>query len=347
MQHAARPAWHAYLLQVWQHRTLPAFVLWPLSALNLFALRLRQGLYLSGLLTTHRVPVPVVVVGNVVVGGSGKTPVVIALVRHLQRQGWRPGVISRGYGRLGTACTEVKTDCSVQDVGDEPALIHRLTQAPVYVANRRIDAARALLHAHPEVNILVSDDGLQHLSLGRDLDICVFDDRGVGNGFLLPAGPLREPWPRAVDLILHTGRQPAFKGFRGYRALANYGVRANGEQVALAALTGPDQPRLFALAAIAQPELFFDMLRQQGLAMDQTLALPDHFNFEEWTWPAAASAQIVCTEKDASKVWRIDPSALAVPLNFDLDASFLSALDKLLADLPHSPLSSVHGNTFT
>jgi tetraacyldisaccharide 4'-kinase len=347
MQHAARPAWQVHLLKVWQQRALPAFLMWPLSLLSLFWVRLRQGLYMSGLLTTHRVPVPAVVVGNVVVGGSGKTPVVISLVRHLQAQGWYPGVISRGYGRLGSTCTEVTTASSVQEVGDEPALIHRLTQAPVYVANRRIDAARALLHAHPEVTIVVSDDGLQHLSLGRDLDICVFDDRGLGNGFLLPAGPLREPWPRAVDLVLHTGRQPAFKGFQGHRALANYGVRANGEQVALAALTEPDQPRLFALAAIAQPELFFEMLRQQGLAMDQTLALPDHFNFEEWAWPAATSAQIMCTEKDASKVWAIYPNALAVPLNFDLDASFLSALDKLLADLPHSPLSSVHGNTFT
>lgn len=347
MQDTDRPAWQVHLLKVWQHRTLPAFLLWPLSLLNLFAVRLRQGLYMSGLLSTYRVRVPVVVVGNVVVGGSGKTPVVIALVRHLRTRGWRPGVISRGYGRLGTACTEVKTDCAVQDVGDEPALIHRLTQAPVYVAKHRIDAARALLHAHPEVNILVSDDGLQHLSLGRDLDICVFDDRGAGNGFLLPAGPLREPWPRAVDLILHTGRQPAFKGYRGHRTLANYGVRANGERVALRALTGPGQPRLFALAAIAQPELFFDMLRQQCVAIDQTLALPDHFNFEDWTWPAAASSQIVCTEKDALKVWPIYPDALAVPLNFELDASFLSTFDKLLADLPHSSLSSGHGNTST
>jgi tetraacyldisaccharide 4'-kinase len=324
--------------------------LWPLSLLMRLLVRLRQGLYLSGMLKRHSAPVLVVVVGNVVAGGGGKTPTVIALVEHLRARGLKPGVISRGYGRQKSAhgedCREVKPDSPVEQVGDEPALIHRRTGVPVFVARRRIEAARALLAAHQEVNILVSDDGLQHLALARDIEVCVFGDRGLGNGLLLPAGPLREPWPRYVDLVLHTGEQPAFTGHAARRALANMAVAASGHRIALDALTGP----LVAVAGTAQPQAFFDMLRARGLALAHTDALPDHASLPDYaSWHATlkhefatAPVTVLCTEKDATKLWAVCPEALAVPLVFDLPPAFLDEFDRLLHAAFAAHLSSAY-----
>jgi tetraacyldisaccharide 4'-kinase len=168
-------------------------------------------LYQLGFYKVEQVPALVIVVGNVIVGGSGKTPFVMALVKHLQARGIKVGVISRGYGRASKACLEVQLNTPVSEVGDEPALIHRNTSAPVFVAARRIDAARLLLQKHPATQVIVCDDGLQHLALHRDVEICVFDDRGVGNGWQIPAGPLREPWPRAADFVCTPGSIPPLK----------------------------------------------------------------------------------------------------------------------------------------
>jgi tetraacyldisaccharide 4'-kinase len=324
--------------------------LWPLSLLMRLLVRLRQGLYLSGMLKRHSAPVLVVVVGNVVAGGGGKTPTVIALVEHLRARGLKPGVISRGYGRLKTAggedCREVKPDSPVEQVGDEPALVRRRTGVPVFVARRRVEAARALLAAHPEVNILVSDDGLQHLALARNIEVCVFGDRGLGNGLLLPAGPLREPWPRYVDLVLHTGQQPAFTGHAARRALANMAVDARDRRVALDALSGP----LVAVAGTAQPQAFFDMLRARGLALARTDALPDHAGLSDYaSWHATLKhdfatdpVTVLCTEKDAAKLWAVCPEALAVPLVFDLPQAFLDEFDRLLHAAFTAHLSSAY-----
>jgi tetraacyldisaccharide 4'-kinase len=320
--------------------------LWPLSLLLRLLVRLRQGLYLSGLLKRHSAPVVVVVVGNVVAGGGGKTPTVIALVEHLRACGLKPGVISRGYGRRTSKdhdCREVRPDSPVEEAGDEPALIRRRTGVPVFVARRRIDAARALLTAYPEVNIILSDDGLQHLALARDIEICVFGDRGLGNGRLLPAGPLREPWPRYVDLVLHTGQQPAFTGHAAKRALANMAVDALGRQVALDTLSGP----LAAVAGTAQPQAFFDMLRARGLTLTRADALPDHADGADYArWYSALKSEtpctVLCTEKDAAKLWRICPEALAVPLVFELPPAFLDEFDRLLHAAFSAHLSSAY-----
>lgn len=331
-QPALQPTWQLHLIQSWQHRSILAWLLWPISLLMGFLVRIRQGLYMTGMLKRHSVPVPVVVVGNVVAGGAGKTPVVMAVVRHLQANGLRPGVISRGYGRRTQDCREAHADSLARDVGDEPALIKRATSVPVFVARQRIDAALALLAQYPDTNVVVCDDGLQHYALERDIEICVFDDRGVGNGFLLPAGPLREPWPRWVDLVLHTGAHPAFTGFTAQRALATYAMRADGSRVELASLVKSEKP-LLALAAIAQPQAFFTMLETQGLVLEQTQALPDHYEFDNWLRPSNKSYILICTEKDAVKLWEKHPDALAVPLEFMPEPSFLTALDALLAPL--------------
>lgn len=316
------------LQRAWLERGAVARLLWPLSRLFGLLAVLRRALYRVGWLRTERASVPVVVVGNVVAGGAGKTPVVVAIVEHLRARGVRAGVISRGHGRRTTDCREVLDDSDPRDVGDEPALIRRSTGAPVFVATRRIDAARALTAAYPEVRVIVSDDGLQHLALARDVEICVFDDRGIGNGWLLPAGPLREAWPRACDLVLHTGSRPAFAGFTARRSLADSAVSAQGAAVPLAELVG--RP-LIAVAGIARPESFFQMLRDKGLTPTRCIALPDHHDFDDWAPVAAGDGTVLCTEKDALKLWRRQPDALAVPLRFEPVPAFLAALDAKLS----------------
>ena len=316
--------------QAWLVRGPLARLLWPLSLLYGAITALRRRLYRAGTFTTERVDVRVLVVGNVIAGGAGKTPVVIAIVRHLQARDVQVGVISRGYGRRTDDCREVTANADARDVGDEPALIRLATGAPVFVARRRVDAARALLERYPQTRLIVSDDGLQHLALARDIEICVFDDRGTGNGWLLPAGPLRERWPRHCDLVLHTGARPAFGGHHGRRALASHALRSDGERVPLAELAGLP---VIALAAIAQPEAFFEMLRDRGVVPQRCIALPDHYDFEDWKQPVGEPHTLVCTEKDAVKLWRIAPDALAVPLVFTPEPAFFAALDAKLSSV--------------
>lgn len=325
-------------------------LLWPVSLLYRSLMALRRGLYACGLLTVHRLDVPVVVVGNVVVGGAGKTPCTIALVNHLQAQGWHPGVISRGHGRDAAGVTHVENTTPASNAGDEPLLIHRRTGAPVCVAARRVDAARALRAAHPEVDILVCDDGLQHLALGRQLAIVVFDDRGTGNGWLLPAGLLREPWPPArrsrfrPDLLLRQVRAdappttpvaaPEMPAFLAFRQLAAHAVGPGGQRIALSRLSG--QP-MTAVAGIARPEVFFDMLEQRGLGPLSRVPLPDHAEPAAYAEVLRGVSQIlVCTEKDATKLFAQLPAdgsvqAWAVPLELTPDPAFLAAVDAHLA----------------
>ncbi len=349
MRVAQQPVLQRLLTDAWTRRGWLALILWPLAALFGTLAALRRGLYRGGLLKTERVRVPVIVVGNVIAGGSGKTPLVIALVQHLQARGLQVGVISRGYGRASSDCREVLESSAISTVGDEPALIRQATAAPVFVAARRAHAAACLLQQHPETQVIVCDDGLQHLGLHRDLEICVFDDRGIGNGFLLPAGPLREPWPRNVDLVLHTGAQPAFAGFTSQRALASHARRADASQIALDDLSRPGAKPLLAVAAIARPEAFFAMLRARGLTLAGVIALPDHYNFDSWSRNEYEAYTVICTEKDALKLWSRQPDALAIPLVFKPEAAFVSRFDTLLAALlttpPEPTLSLPHGHT--
>ena len=321
---------HQQLPRVWTSRGLLAWLLRPLSWVHLALLTARGLVWRMGWRQAHRLPVPVIVVGNVVAGGAGKTPLTMALVQHLQQRGWRVGVISRGHGRQTRDTRAVMPDSLPADVGDEPLLIRQKTGAPVWVAAARAEAGRALLQAHPEVNLLVCDDGLQHWALARDLEICVMDERGVGNGWLLPAGPLREPRPRPVDLLLHTGTNGLPGGFQAQRQLAPMAHDGQGRSLALSSLIG--QP-VDAVAGLARPEAFFAMLRATGLQLQIATALPDHFDYAHGA-PAATDRPLLCTEKDAAKLWQHQPQALAVPLVLTPEAAFWKALDQRLAEKP-------------
>lgn len=319
------------LRRSWQRRGALAQMLLPLAALHGRLLALRRMLYRHGWLGTQRLPVPVVVVGNVVAGGAGKTPTTLALAQHLQQAGWHPGIVSRGHGRHTRDVRPVTPQSSPHEVGDEPLLLQRRSQCPVWVGARRADAGRALLATHPEVNILLCDDGLQHLALARNVEICVFDARGPGNGWLLPAGPLREPWPRPVDLVLWTEtppQPPPAPHHQARRQLASHALHQNGSPVPLHSLRG--QP-VTALAAIARPEAFFDMLRQAELELGHTIALADHDPIAQRPPGLTEHTVVLCTEKDAPKLWPHCPNALAVPLELDLPPGFVQALDGLLA----------------
>ena len=341
------------LTQAWTRRGVLAWFLWPVSWLYGAVVALRHWLYQVGAFKTSRVSAKVIVVGNVVAGGAGKTPVVMALVEHLQMRGLKVGVVSRGYGRDTQDCREVLDNSLPHEVGDEPTLIKQALLAPVFVAIKRLDAAMALLAKYPQTQIIVCDDGLQHHALHRDLEICVFDDRGLGNGFMLPAGPLREPWPRSslsrepwprpANLVLHTGQHPALSdGFKATRSLATHALRADGSTVSLASLLGKP---LAAVAAIAQPEQFFSMLRHQGLTLAHTESLPDHYNFNSWLRLFDKDYSLICTEKDAVKLWRTHPEALAVPLVLTLEAAFLAVVDEAISSSPWAITTLVNSST--
>ncbi len=330
------------LQQAWyttERRHWLSWLLLDVSWLYSGLVSVRRKLYSRGVLHSEKLPVPVIVVGNVIAGGAGKTPIVMAIAQYLQQQGWQPGLISRGYGRHSTGVLEVLPGMPAQASGDEPALIKSILDAPVFVAEQRLDAALALVEKYPQTNVLICDDGLQHLALQRDIEICVFDERGTGNGLLLPAGPLREPWPRPVDFILHRGGMT--EGFAVERSLAPHARLADGSTIALSSLA--DQP-LHAAAGIAHPAAFFGMLKAQGLTLQSTHALPDHYDFDSWKPIFYRGETLICTEKDAIKLWASkwaqDLRIVAAPLYVKLPEAFYQALqDKLSASASPAPTS--------
>ena len=353
---ASRPR-SARLTQAWHRKGPLAISLLPLSALYAALGAIRRWLYQQGWLSSFRAPVPVVVVGNVIAGGAGKTPVTMHLVQALQALGWQPAVISRGYGRQAAdqrAAREVRPGDDPRLTGDEPLLIAERTRVPVFVARQRATAAQAVLQAYPHIDVLVCDDGLQHLALARDVEIAVFNRHGVGNGWQLPAGPLREPWPRALDAVVYALQPPA--GLAGttipawpmQRQLADYALTREGHRIPLSSLQR--QP-VRAMAAIAYPQDFFAMLQTAGLTLTRCDALPDHADLADPHLlaqlelgddtphrPTIDTPALLCTEKDAHKLWRIAPWALAVPLTVAIAPAFAQQIHQRLLALRPSIL---------
>jgi tetraacyldisaccharide 4'-kinase len=317
------------MMQAWMQRGWLACLLWPCSVIFGGLIKLRLFLYRLGWLRQHKLAVPVIVVGNIFVGGTGKTPLTIWLLKQLQRAGYHPGVISRGYGGKADGPCIVLADSSAQQVGDEPVLIVQQSAVPVVVSKDRVAAGRTLLAHFPQVDVIVADDGLQHYALGRDVELVLFDVRGVGNGWLLPAGPLREPMTRGRDITvvnltpgkaLPASLPPDTVVMRLVGSSAKQLI--HDEQTKLLAELDVNQ-KIVAAAGIGNPERFFTLLRKQGIRFS-TLPLPDHFNYAENPFLRVTADLILITEKDAVKcrqspVISADPRIWVVAVEAEID----------------------------
>ena len=306
----------AWLHRQWQRPGLFSRLLRPLSCLTGLVVRRKEARYQKDPEHAYRSPAAVIVVGNIIVGGAGKTPVVQALALEMRRRGWTPGIISRGYGvQVGPEPRTGQGMLAAARYGDEPALIAAQTQAPIAVHPKRALAAQALLRDFPHVDLIISDDGLQHLALQRDLNIVVQDARGIGNGCLLPAGPLREPAARLrrADWLVTqlNADQPMPDTPHPHdpaRSLTMTLTPRRIEQLS----TGQSQDwehwvdqhkdrAIQALAAIGQPERFFSMLRLHGLTLSAARSRPDHARLTAADFDGLHEGPILITRKDAVK----------------------------------------------
>lgn len=329
--------WRDWLEHTWYREQAPPLWLLPLEASFRAAAGFRRWQYRSGWRRAERVAAPVIVVGNLAVGGTGKTPLTLWLIEFLAARGFRPGVVSRGYGgRVGDGVFAVTAATDPALAGDEPVLIARRSGRPVRVGRRRTAAARALL-AETDTDIVIADDGLQHYALARDIEIAVVDGRrGFGNGHCLPAGPLREPPARlqCVDLIVHSGTAPA--GGHVMRLEGSEAVNLVDERQRrpLAAFIG--QP-VVALAGIGHPDRFFDQLRGQGLSITAR-PFPDHHPFRPEDLSEPCDVPVLMTEKDAVKCRPFAGAAhWYVPVTAQLPAAFGQRLITLIQEKCHGP----------
>lgn len=318
----------------------------PLSALFALLSALRRTLYRGGMLRSTRLRVPVVVVGNILVGGTGKTPLVLWLVDTLRAAGRRPGIVLRGYRGGSGAVLAVDAQSDPALAGDEAVLLARRSGVPVFAARSRVAAGEALLAAHPAVDVIVADDGLQHYALARDVELAVFDRRGAGNGLLLPAGPLREPVSRLarVDAVVgHADGRAAWQALAG-RTPA-FALRLAGEtflalhdpsrrRVAADFAADCNAGRLVAIAGTGSPQRFFDTLQALGLVFEAR-AFPDHHAYCAADLEFARGRTLLMTEKDAVKcaalplddAWVLPVSAVVETSQQSLIALVLEKID--------------------
>jgi len=304
----------------WASRGVVAWALWPASLAFGLVAALRRIFYRLGILPSAHPGIPVIVVGNLTAGGSGKTPLVIWIAERLKKQGWTPAIVSRGYGARVDAPRAASIADDAAAVGDEPILLSRRSGCPVWVGAERIAVCRALRAAHPEVDVLILDDGLQHYALRRDIEIALVDARGFGNGFLLPAGPLREPPSRlrSVDGVVGHGA-----------SISGYSMKLEGDEFhrmtdaaerrKASAFAGQ---RVHAVAGIGEPNRFFLHLAKLGI---QAIPhpFPDHHPFTPRDLDFGDEAPVLMTEKDAVKLRRAARANWWVlPVTAQVDAAF-------------------------
>lgn len=341
--------------QFWEVRGPLAYLLWPLCAIHTLLLLCRKSLYLGGIFKSSKLPVPVIFVGNIRVGGTGKTPCAIALAKALHLQGFKPGVISRGYRSSltkGRSRAVLSTDSS-QQVGDEALLMamhmHPLL-IPVWIGAERYATGLCLLQAHPHCDVIISDDGLQHSALarhparhgGKDLELVVRDQRGEGNGWLMPAGPLRESTHRDRDItLLMTMAQTPHPSVTDVPLIPS-SFTLMGSLDEAYQLIHPQTTQklshwknqlLLAVAGIAAPQKFFDALTNAGLSISP-LPLEDHADFTNIDFTAYSREKfkvILMTEKDAVKCQHLqDDRIWVVPLAVNLPASLIDVIVAVL-----------------
>ncbi len=306
----------------WTQFTALSLLLMPVSWLYGAVVALRRALYIAGILRCERLPVPVIVVGNISVGGTGKTPLVLWLADYLLTSGFKPGIISRGYRQSGSTSADhtpraVGAGDDPERCGDEPVLLARRSGCPVWVGADRVAAARALLAAHPQCDVILSDDGLQHYRLARDVEIAVVDGmRRFGNCLLLPAGPLREPLSRldSVDAVVirRDDRPPDTSGGRPaprFVMRLEAGTFRNLLHMQTVVDAGHFRgQQVHAAAGIGNPDHFFNSLKELGVAFTAH-PFPDHHAYTQADLAFADGNAVVMTEKDAVKYERFPEDA--------------------------------------
>lgn len=310
----------------WFQEQWAAFTFWhilliPLSWLFGIVVFLRKYFYQYGWLKSYRLNVPVIVVGNINVGGTGKTPLVIWLAEQMKLAGYKPGIISRGYGGNARQVTEVLPDSNAMEAGDEAVLIAARTNCPVFVSADRVSAGQRLLNTYPECNVIISDDGLQHYRMQRDVEIVVYDSvKGFGNAALLPAGPLRESKARlkAVDAVVSNGTdsRESLKCFNpvAMQLVATDFYNLVDVQKKSSAQTFSQQ-KILAVAGIGNPQRFFDQLSDLGLQFESR-AYADHYMFQAKDFEQINADVVLMTEKDAVKCRAFaQPNFWVLPVN--------------------------------
>ncbi|MCD6025702.1 MAG: lpxK [Solimicrobium sp.] len=326
---------HAWMKRGWLTRLLLPLA-WSFGAV----IKLRAFLYRIKWLQQKKLAVPVIVVGNIFVGGTGKTPFTLWLLKQLQYTGYKPGVISRGYGRKHEAPCVVVAQSKAVLVGDEPILLAQQSSCPVVVGRDRIKAGQLLLANFPEVNVIIADDGLQHMALARNVEIMLFDTRGIGNGWLLPAGPLREPVTRRRDITVANLNAVEEISVNLPKDTVRMQLKGTFVQQLLDATQKRDlssfdkEITVIAAAGIGYPERFFAMLRQQGVKCSE-LPLPDHYEYLNNPFEALTADMILITEKDAVKCRQLkniatDPRIWVVVVEVEVDVDVIEKIIKKL-----------------
>jgi tetraacyldisaccharide 4'-kinase len=324
-----------FLNDLWYGKHPLALALSPVGSLYRIFGEARRRSYRSGILATYRAPVPVIVVGNLTVGGTGKTPLVIWLAGYLKALGYKPGVLARGYGgRARRWPQQVRRDSDPRTVGDEAIVIARRAQCPVAVGPERRTSAAALVE-HAGCDILISDDGLQHYALERDLEIAVVDGvRRFGNGRCLPAGPLREPVQRLRDVDMIVTYGVAGRGEFAMKYITTHALRVTRRDRSAELESFATEP-VHAVAGIGHPDRFFASLRSRGLRIIPH-AFSDHHRFRESDLDFGDALPILMTEKDAVKCEAFAPAqSWFVPATAELPEMFATRLEALLSRGKH------------
>jgi len=314
----------------WRSRGAIAWLLWPAGLLFGVVIAVRRFLYKIRIFSSIHPGIPVIVVGNLTAGGSGKTPLVLRIAEILKEHGWKPGIVSRGYGGSAQQPRAATIAADPAEVGDEPILLARRSGCPVWVAPERIAACRALRAENPECNVIVTDDGLQHYALRRDIEICVVDGRGFGNGFLQPAGPLREPRSRlrSVDAVVTQGAPDA----QGYKMVLEGDklVRFTDARDVRPAKSFAGQ-RVHAVAGVGDPKRFFLQLARFGIKVVPH-PFADHHRLRAEDFAFGDSDPVVMTEKDAVKCKRIVAGLQVQFWVFPVSASLDPAFERWLLE---------------
>ncbi|MFM2479845.1 tetraacyldisaccharide 4'-kinase [Celerinatantimonas sp. YJH-8] len=317
---------------LWYQRSLWRWFLWPLSCLFKAIASRRHRRFLSGEASSYRPPVPVIIVGNISVGGNGKTPVVLALCEYLSARDYHPAVISRGYGGSSKQPLWVEAEMDASLSGDEPLLIRRRSQCPVVVGANRQASVELILQRYPECNVIISDDGMQHYRLARDIELCVVDAvRRFGNEMCLPAGPLREPVSRLhyVDRIIANGSELPELACDVMTLRAQNWRRVSDDDII------PNIPTTgYALAGIGNPQRFYQTLSQQGLKLDGYIEIGDHRRLSAAQIKQYQQQVVFMTEKDALKYRKLaGPNWYYLPVTASLPEEFYMFIQEKLEQL--------------